>query len=69
MALEWKDIVTTKQEARTKLIAPYLAESIVGGRKTVYESITNIDDVDELVNSMSTGKLTAQDVISAYIRK
>lgn len=69
MAARWKDVVKTKQDARAKLIAPYLAESIDDDRKSAVNSIVRIDDVEELVKSMSTGKLTAQDVISAYIRR
>lgn len=69
MAAKWEEIVKAKQDARAKLIAPYLAETVDDSRKNAFDSITSIDDVDELVKSMSMGKLTAQDVISAYIRR
>ncbi|KAE9965175.1 hypothetical protein EG328_009913 [Venturia inaequalis] len=64
MAARWEDIVKTKREARTKSLAPYLAETL-----DVHDSITSIDDVDELVKGISTGRWTAQHVISAYIKR
>lgn len=69
MAARWEQVVKTKQDARTKLIAPYLAEIIDDSKKSSYDSITNIDDVDTLVSLMATGKLTAYTVVSAYIRR
>jgi len=60
----WRDVVQEKQQKRTTLIQPYLAETIDGD-----ESILSIGDVDALVSRMTDGSLTAQRVISAYIRR
>ncbi|QDS71929.1 hypothetical protein FKW77_000668 [Venturia effusa] len=69
MAARWEGVVLAKQAARAKLIAPYLVGLPKGSRTIASDSLTSIDDVDDLVKLMSTGKLMAHDVISAYIKR
>jgi hypothetical protein len=69
MPRSWKEIVQEKQETRTKLTQPYLAETIDDHEQDGDDSVLRIDDVDTLVDLMANGSLTAQKVVSAYIRR
>lgn len=60
----WETIVKQKRMIRADAIAPYLEQEI-----SLADAITDIDDVEKLIQLLSKGDLRAEDVILAYIRR
>jgi hypothetical protein len=65
----WEKIIQEKRDVRTRLIHPYLAETIDDSTRERYESILGIGDVDILIPLLAAGDLTAKLVTQAYIRR
>ncbi|TVY41093.1 Acetamidase [Lachnellula subtilissima] len=60
----WKDVVNLKRAARLAAVEPYLELEL-----PPTDPITDISDVDELAKLMSDRKVTAEDVVLAYIKR
>jgi len=60
----WVDVVKVKRAAQCAATAPWLEQEL-----PLTDPITDIDDVDELALQLATGKLKAEQVIRAYIKR
>ncbi|RFU32123.1 hypothetical protein B7463_g4203, partial [Scytalidium lignicola] len=60
----WERIAESKQAIREAAVAPYLLAA-----NPATDPITDINDVEELAELLSSGKLKAEEVILAYIKK
>jgi hypothetical protein len=60
----WKSIVEQKRMIQADALAPYLKQEI-----SVADLITDIDDVEKLIQLLSKGDLRAEDIILAYIKR
>lgn len=80
---KWEQIVSQKRTARDQLLGPYLVDDIEQRVPRVFQvdqrsclesephvqEITNIDNIVVLSQLLQKGKLTAESVISAYIKR
>lgn len=82
MAIEqWEQIVSQKRAIRDKLLTPYLinvddrgynVDANVHERSHVndkVQAITDIDDVEVLLQRMQNGVFSAEQVVQAYIQR
>ena len=78
----WEEIAISKRELRDKALAKYLAEDLdsrpervdnVAERSRISpqsaQDITDIDSIELLKQRIAEGKLTAEDVTLAYIKR
>lgn len=61
----WQMIVTRKREIQTAAIQPYLVTDI----DTVSTEITEIDDIELLVERIGSGTLKSEHLVRAYIKR
>lgn len=61
----WLTKVLRKRKIQAAALQPYILQK--AGQTD--ESITAVDDAEELVDRIANGELTAYDVVSAYVRK
>lgn len=66
MPTTWKEVVTAKRANRDALIATYRSPKAITEHATL---ITDINDVVALQELLKNGKVSAEDVVLAYIRK
>lgn len=79
--LNWQDIVARKQAIRSAAIEPYLPPTltyfapapgvnyILSGPLSNEDEICNVDDVSVLQSMIAIGRLSAVQVIKAYITR
>ncbi|KAH8806082.1 amidase signature domain-containing protein [Xylogone sp. PMI_703] len=60
----WEKVVESKRAIRDAALAPYLKDEIPAS-----DPITDIDDIETLAGLLSAGKLKAEEVVLAYIRR
>ena len=81
----WQETVNQKRYEREEKLAPYVEYTVdeLLARPTVVDriaekssiepesarEITDIDAIEELLSKLSTGALTAEDVVLAYIKR
>ncbi|KAF2416538.1 acetamidase [Tothia fuscella] len=65
----WEDIVQEKRNERAKRIEHHLKGAITDEEREKSESILNIDHIHDLSIPLASGKLSANDVLSSYIRR
>lgn len=78
----WEQTVAQKRTIRDRQLAPYLVDDLERRVPRVYrvdersrledpeaQRITDIDGVEDLVRALQKGKLTAEQVIKAYIQR
>lgn len=61
----WQMIVTRKREIQTAAIQPYLVTDI----DTISTEITEIDDIELLVERIGSGTLKSEHLVRAYIKR
>ena len=62
MSKSWQEVVSAKLAIRDEILQKHLHNNSVG-----VSNITTIDDIKELTQQLKLGKLSAQDVVHAYI--
>lgn len=63
----WEDTIQQKRSQRESLVKPFLCPT--NGDCVSSERILEIGDIELLSRSLSSGKLTAQDLVRSYVKR
>jgi len=65
----WENIVKQKRDQRTKSVKRYLNGAIDDSQRASSATVLAIADLVELRSLLASGKLTACEVVSSYVRR